>query len=212
MLDSRLIVTRLKLRYGGVYSEDPHYDANNPRALTIGITREAAETLIRKSLRLSRPNVTFKTGTVTGFIREGDHLGGIAVRTEAGEVEERADFVVGAQTPVVLPFELSANLNITDASGPTQLGFTKALNSAGFPISPDLRVEYNPGLRYNTTVWRLPEHVRAKWPVPGGYKLGVVLNMTPDSQTGESRVFGILNMEYNQSEHSSLLQVLALII
>ncbi|KAG8897825.1 hypothetical protein FRC00_003768, partial [Tulasnella sp. 408] len=178
-LGSTLAVTRLKLRYGGIYSEDPHYDADDPRALTLSITREAAETLIRKSLRLSRPNVTFKTGTVTGFIREGDRLGGIAVRTEAGEVEERADFVV-------------------DASGPTQLGFTKALNSAGFPVSPNLRVEYNPGLRYNTTIWRLPEHVRAKWPVPGGYQLGVVLNMTPDSQTGESRVFGVLNVECNQ--------------
>ncbi|KAG9047422.1 hypothetical protein FS837_002278 [Tulasnella sp. UAMH 9824] len=177
---SALSVTRLKLRYGGVYYEDPHYDADDSRALTLGITREAAETLIRKSLRLGRPNVTFKTGTVTGFIREGDHLGGITVRTEAGEVEERADFVI-------------------DASGPTQLGFTKALNSAGFFVSPNLRVEYNPGLRYNTTVWRLPEHVRAKWPVPGGYQLGVVLNMTPDSESGESRVFGILNVECNQT-------------
>ncbi|KIO25650.1 hypothetical protein M407DRAFT_25024 [Tulasnella calospora MUT 4182] len=178
-LSSTLSVMRLKLRYGGIYSEDPHHDADDPKALTLGITREAAETLIRRSLRLSRPNVMFTTGTVTRFIRDGGHLGGIAVRTEAGEVEEWADFVV-------------------DASGPTQLSFTKALNSAGFPVSPALRVEYNPGMRYSTAVWRLPEHVRAKWPVPGGYKLGVILNMTPDSETGDSRVFGILNMECDQ--------------
>lgn len=93
---------RVRLRYGGIYSEDPHHDANDKRGLTLGITREAAETLIRKSLRLSRPNVTFKTGTVTRFIREGDRLGGVAVRTEAGEVEERADFVVGTLIPLLL--------------------------------------------------------------------------------------------------------------
>ncbi|KAG8895307.1 hypothetical protein FRC00_007625, partial [Tulasnella sp. 408] len=197
----RLAAMRIKLRYGGVYYEDLLEDVGDKKSLTLGITREAAETLIRRSLRLSRPNVAFKTGTVTGFIRDGDRLGGVAVRTEAGEVEERADFVVGAQIPVVpcSRLELSANLNTPDASGPTQLGFTKALNSAGFPVSPDLRVEYNPGMRYNTAVWRLPEHVQAKWPVPGGYELGVVLNMTPDSQTGEFRIFVILNMECDQT-------------
>ncbi|KAG8913450.1 hypothetical protein FRC01_004544 [Tulasnella sp. 417] len=170
---------RFKLRYGGIYSEDPPHDAEDKNRLTLGITREATETLIRRSLRLTRPNVTFKTGTVTRFIREGERLGGVAIRTETGEVEEWADFVV-------------------DASGPTQLGFTKALYSAGFFVSPDLRDEYDPGMRYVTTIWTLPEHVRAKWPVPGGYQLGIVLNLTPDFKTGESRVFGIISMERNQ--------------
>ncbi|KAG8897824.1 hypothetical protein FRC00_003767 [Tulasnella sp. 408] len=171
---------RIKLIYGGIYTEDPQHEADDQKALTLGITRETAETLIRKSLRLSRSNVTFKTGTVTRFLGKGDRLGGVAVRTETGEVEEWADFVV-------------------DASGPTQLGFTKALNSAGFPVSPDLRVEYDPGMRYGTDIWTLPEHVRAKWPVPGGYKLGIILNMTPDSETGDSRVLAILNMERDQT-------------
>ncbi|KAG9047419.1 hypothetical protein FS837_002275 [Tulasnella sp. UAMH 9824] len=153
----RLAVMRVRLRYGGIYSKDPHHDADDKRGLTLGITREAAETLIRKSLRLSRPNVTFKTGTVTRLIREGNRLGGVAVRTEAGEVEERADFVV------------------------------------------DLRVEYNAGIRYGTAVWTLPDHVRAKWPVPGGYELGIILNMTPDAETGDSRGFYLSNMERNQT-------------
>ncbi|KAG8913449.1 26S proteasome regulatory subunit 8, partial [Tulasnella sp. 417] len=191
---------RIKLRYGGVYSEDPHHDAGDQRALTLGVTREAAETLIRRCLRLTRPNVTFKTGTVTKFIREGDRLGGVAVRTQGGEVEEWADFVVGTRT---LPWfstapEWSTNHNAPDASGPTQLSFTKALNAAGFPVSPDLRQEYNPGMRYGTAIWTLPEHVRAKWPVPGGYELGLILNMTPDWASGESRVFYLLNLERNQ--------------
>ncbi|KAG9047421.1 hypothetical protein FS837_002277 [Tulasnella sp. UAMH 9824] len=178
-----LSVMRMRLRSGGIYYEDPHHDANDKNALTLGITREAAETLIRRSLRLSRPNAAFKTGTVTRFIRESDRLGGVAVRTEAGEVEERADFVV-------------------DATGPTQLGFTKALSSSGFPVPPNLRVEYNPGMRYSTSVWTLPDHVRAKWPVPGGYELGVILNMTPDPETEEPRVFYIVNLERNQSKYS----------
>lgn len=97
----------------------------------------------------------------------------------------------------------SANFNTPDASGPTQLGFTKALNSAGFPVSADLRVQYDPGMRYGTAIRTLPEHVRAKWPVPGGYELGIILNVTPDSETGDSRVFAILNMERDQSEYSS---------
>ncbi|KIO16583.1 hypothetical protein M407DRAFT_33763 [Tulasnella calospora MUT 4182] len=53
-------------------------------------------------------------------------------------------------------------------------------------------------MKYSTAVWTLPEHVRAKWPVPGGYELGVTLYMAPDSETGESRVFFIGNMEGNQ--------------
>ncbi|KIO18264.1 hypothetical protein M407DRAFT_32070 [Tulasnella calospora MUT 4182] len=178
-LSPTLAVMRINLRYGGIYFEDPHRDADDKKALTLGITREATETLIRRSLRLSRPNVTFKTGTVTRFIREGDRLGGVVVRTEAGEVEEWADFIV-------------------DASGPTQLGFTKALSSAGFPVSSDLRVEYNPNMRYGTAIWTLSEHVRVNWPVPGGYELGLILNMTPDPETGESRAFYIANMEGNQ--------------
>lgn len=92
---------RIKLIYGGIYTEDPQHDADDQNPLTLGITRETAETLIRKSLRLSRSNVTFKTGTVTRFLRNGDRLGGIVVRTETGELEEWADFVVGARAPDV---------------------------------------------------------------------------------------------------------------
>ncbi|KAG8899367.1 hypothetical protein FRC00_001523 [Tulasnella sp. 408] len=199
-LGSTLSSMRIKLIYGGIYTEDPQHDADDQKALTLGITRETAETLIRKSLRLSRSNVTFKTGIVTKFLGKGDRLGGIAVRTETGEVEEWADFVVGARTPNVrTSLEVSANFNTPDASGPTQLGFTKALDSAGFPVSSDLRVEYDPGMRYGTAIWTLPEHVRAKWPVPGGYELGIILNVTPDSETGDSRVFAILNMERDQT-------------
>ncbi|KAG8913742.1 hypothetical protein FRC01_004408, partial [Tulasnella sp. 417] len=178
-LISTLAAMRLKLTYGGIYSEDPHHDEGDTQRLTLGITREATETLIRRSLRLTRPNVTFKTGTVTRFFREDDRLGGVAVRTETGETEEWADFIV-------------------DASGPAQLGYTKALSSAGFSVSRGLRDEYNPGMRYSSMVWTLPEHLRAKWPVPGGYELGIILNMAPDAKTGESRVFAIANMEWNQ--------------
>lgn len=180
-LGPTLAVMRLKFRYGGIYAEDPYTDMNVKEGvpLTFNISREATETLIRRSLKHSRPNVTFITGTVTGFRRDGDCLGGVTVRTEATETEERGDFVI-------------------DATGPTQLGFSKALNAAGFPVSPDLRVEYDPDMKYTTGVWTLPEHVRAKWPVPGGYEIGVILAMTPDAVAGESRAFYLVTMERNQ--------------
>ncbi|KAG8971959.1 hypothetical protein FRC05_010494 [Tulasnella sp. 425] len=180
-LGPTLAVMRLKFRYGGIYTEDPYTDMNVKEGvpLTFNISREATETLIRRSLKHSRPNVTFETGTVTGFIRDGDCLGGVTVRTETTETEERGDLVI-------------------DATGPTQLGFSKALNAVGFPVSPDLRVEYNPEMKYTTGVWTLPEHVRAKWPVPGGYEIGVILAMTPDAVAGESRAFYLVTMERNQ--------------
>lgn len=175
-----LAVMRLKFRYGGIYSEDPYTDMSVKKGvpLTFNISREATETLIRRSVKHSRPNVTVKTGTVTGFTRKGDRLGGVTVRTEAGEREERGDFII-------------------DATGPTQLAFSKALNAAGFPVSPDLRVEYDPKMKYTTGVWTLPDHVRANWPVPGGYEIGVILAMTPDVKV-ESRAFYLVTMERNQ--------------
>lgn len=99
---------------------------------------------------------------------------------------------------------LLTHLRSPDATGPTQLGFSKALNAAGFPVSPDLRVEYDPDMKYTTGVWTLPEHVRAKWPVPGGYEIGVILAMTPDAVAGESRAFYLVTMERNQSKPSQL--------
>ncbi|KAG9047423.1 hypothetical protein FS837_002279 [Tulasnella sp. UAMH 9824] len=176
-----LAVMRLKFRYGGIYSEDPYTDMSVKEGvpLTFNISREATETLIRRSVKHSRPNVTIKTGTVTGFTRNGNRLGGVTVRTEAGDREERGDFII-------------------DATGPTQLAFNKALKTAGFPVSPDLRVEYNPNMKYTTGVWTLPDHVRANWPVPGGYEIGVILKMTPDVKAGESRAFYLVTIERNQ--------------
>lgn len=88
---------------------------------------------------------------------------------------------------------------LADATGPTQLALGKAFNAAGFPGSPDLRVEYNPNMKYTTGVWTLPDHVRANWPVPrGGYNIGVFLTMTPDVEAGESRAFYLETMEKNQ--------------
>ncbi|KAG8993688.1 hypothetical protein FRB90_000621 [Tulasnella sp. 427] len=180
-LGSTLAVMRLIFRYGGVYTEDPYTNVTIKEGvpLTLNITREATETLIRRSLKQSRSNVTFKTGTVTGFIRDGDRLGGVSVRTEGGEVDERGDLVI-------------------DATGPTQFGFHKALNAAGFPVSPSLRVEYDPGMKYTTGVWTLPEQVRKNWPVPGGYQIAPILAMTPDAEAGESRAFYLVTVEKDQ--------------
>lgn len=89
----------MPFRYGGIPTPDPFRgDPDAPK--TLWITREALETLLRRLLVDSRPNVTFVTGAVTGFERnEGDasRLKGVRIESvEGGAKTVEGAFVVGA--------------------------------------------------------------------------------------------------------------------
>lgn len=55
-------------------------------------------------------------------------------------------------------------------------------------------------MKYGTSTWVIPEHVRAKWPVPGGFRPGTVMAMAADAKIGETKVMFIMVAENNQCE------------
>ncbi|KAG8893437.1 hypothetical protein FRB99_001945, partial [Tulasnella sp. 403] len=180
-------VLKIKLRYGGVYVEDPFLtnDPDSGAPLSLSLTRDAYETMLRRLVKTTLGNVEIRTATVTGFksAEDGSNmLRGVTLRDADGnEKDEYAAFVV-------------------DATGPSQLAFTKGLNRAGFPLPADLRAEYDPHMRYTTSTWTVPPHLHDLVPMPWGYQPGVLYNHPPDQTTGERRAFYGSVVEHDQMQ------------
>ncbi|KAG8971967.1 hypothetical protein FRC05_010502 [Tulasnella sp. 425] len=180
-IGSAIVVAKLRMSYGGLDLKDPYTDEDAASGAPIMpcLTREATEVFLRKAVKESRPNVVFKTGTVSGFLAQEKSLKGVTVRENGVERQEQADFVI-------------------DATGPSQVSYSKWLRSAGFSLPSDLRVEYDPILRYAASVWTIPEHLHSKWPVPWGFKCGYIYTLSPDAGVGDPKALGIAIAENNQ--------------
>lgn len=97
----------MQLKYGSL--KDPHETAYNEddlksdAPLSLAISREAYETLLRRLVKNGRTNVEFLSGTVTAVHRgkdgSGNHLDRVTIRTESGSVQKDAKFVVGKCSP-----------------------------------------------------------------------------------------------------------------
>lgn len=92
---------RGRFQCAGVYVEDPYTttDVNSGVPLTLPLTRDALETMIRRLVRESRPNVEFYAGSVTSLKAsdEGRLVRGVEYRRPDGEVkEEDGDIYLGA--------------------------------------------------------------------------------------------------------------------
>ena len=88
---------------------------------------------------------------------------------------------------------------LLDATGPRQVSYSKWLRTAGFSLPSDLRLEYDPILRYTASVWTIPERLHAKWPVPWGFKCGFTCTLSPDPGLGDPKALGFAIAENNQS-------------
>lgn len=180
-LTNAIIVAKMKMGYGGIYLKDPHLtdDITSGVPLMLNLTREGTEVVLRKAVMETRSNVTFKSGTVSGFLGDEGFLSGVTVKVGDTEERELADFVI-------------------DATGPAQMSYSKWLRAAGFQIPSDLRVEYDPIQRYTTCIWTIPPHLQSEWPVPGGFKPGLVWTMSGDFELGDPRAIGFALKERNQ--------------
>lgn len=173
------------------------------------LTREATEVFLRKAVKESRPNVVFKTGTVSGVLSQEKGLTGVTVRENGVEKQEQADFVIGKLLKALkIRKHISLlRINTLDATGPSQVSYSKWLRSAGFSLPSDLRLEYDPILRYAASVWTIPEHLHSKWPVPWGFKCGYTYTLSPDAALGDPKTLGFAMAENNQSTSDSSIHV-----
>ncbi|KAG8899323.1 hypothetical protein FRC01_010586, partial [Tulasnella sp. 417] len=180
-LGSAVLGARLRMCFGGIDlpDPDPSEEGIADGSITACLSREATEVVLRKAIRESRPNVTFKTGTVSGFLKDGPGLAGVTVRVNGAEEQVQGDFVV-------------------DAAGPSQMSYSKWLSHAGFSVPSDLRLEYDAILRYTATTWTIPPHLHSKWPAPWGFKCGLVYTMSCDAESGDPKVLGFTLVENNQ--------------
>ncbi|KAG8883403.1 hypothetical protein FRB97_006685 [Tulasnella sp. 331] len=148
------------------------FKAKDPRTpLGLGISRQAFETLLRRLVVKSRPNVSFMTGTINGFkcqTRGDRYLSGVTVKDQDDEL---ATFIV-------------------DATGPTQSSYHRWLENSGFgPLPPSLQDEYDPCLSYAQSVYTLPDKLipEVEKLLPDGLKSGFWSNL-PEPSTGETRL------------------------
>ncbi|KIO20987.1 hypothetical protein M407DRAFT_132047 [Tulasnella calospora MUT 4182] len=169
------------MSFGRALLEDPYTtdDVTSGAPIMPSLTRGATEVFLRKAVKEGRHNVVFKTGTVSGFRSKGSDLGSVTVKVDGVEEQVEANFVI-------------------DATGPSQMSYSKWLRNAGFSLPSDLRVEYDPILRYAASVWTIPSHLHPTWPAPGGFKCGFTYNMSGDAGAGEPRSFGFAIAENNQ--------------
>lgn len=91
---------RGRLQRGGVYVEDPYLTTSmeNGAPIQLAVTRDALETLLRKLVRETRPNVEFRTGTVTALNATtlGQQVEKATIRLQDGtEAEEAGDVFIG---------------------------------------------------------------------------------------------------------------------
>lgn len=96
-IGSAIVVAKLRMSYGGLDLKDPYTDEDAASGAPIMpcLTREATEVFLRKAVKESRPNVVFKTGTVSGFLAQEKSLTGVTVRENGVERQEQANFVIG---------------------------------------------------------------------------------------------------------------------
>ncbi|KAG8887484.1 hypothetical protein FRB98_009565 [Tulasnella sp. 332] len=148
------------------------FTTRDPRTpIGLSVSREAFETLLRRLVVKSRPNISFITGTVDGFKRQAHdnrHLSAVTVRDQE---EQPATFIV-------------------DATGPAQSSYHKWLKNSGFDLPASLQDEYDPCLSYAQSVYTLPDKL-----LPEIEKLfihgltpGSVWSNAPEPSTGEARM------------------------
>ncbi|KAG8902023.1 hypothetical protein FRC01_009691, partial [Tulasnella sp. 417] len=180
-LQSAVVVAKINMTFGRISLADPYAtdDVTSGVPVMPCLTRGATEVILRKAVKEGCSNVEFKTGTVSGFRSKGSELGSVAVKVGGVEEQVEAAFVV-------------------DATGPSQMSHSKWLRNAGFSLPSDLRVEYDPILKYAASVWTIPSHLHSKWPAPGGFKSGFIYNMSGDAESGDPRCFGFAMAEHNQ--------------
>jgi hypothetical protein len=97
-LGNSIVIAKLRMNHGGLDLKDPYTDEDSASDAPIMpcLTREATEIFLRKAVKKSRPNVLFKTGTVSGVLAETKGLIGVTMRENGVEKEEQADFVIGS--------------------------------------------------------------------------------------------------------------------
>ncbi|KAG9018813.1 hypothetical protein FRB90_009283 [Tulasnella sp. 427] len=180
-IKNTIVGANLRMCYGGVDLKDPYADGGDTLGVstTACLSREGTEAVLRKAVKESRSNISFKTGLVTGFIGDGERLAGVTVRVDGSEEQVKADFVI-------------------DATGPSQMSFSKWLANAGFSLPSELRIEYDPVIRYTASTWIIPKHLHSKWPVPWGLKCGLIYTMSADAETGDPKCIGFAMAENNQ--------------
>ncbi|KAG8855717.1 hypothetical protein FRB96_006761 [Tulasnella sp. 330] len=180
----RQVIIRSRMR--GIPIPDPfdEGDPNAPKSLTI--TREHYETLVRRLLVRSRKNITFVTGTVTGFIREAGApaLTGVTISTREPELRKQ-------------------NLDgrfIVDATGRQQISYDKCLRQANFDFPPSIRIEYDPHVVYSQSVRTIPAqyHATLNAIIPHGFVPGVRYSHTPDWKTPEQRAIWVVLYQGSQ--------------
>jgi hypothetical protein len=85
----------------------------------------------------------------------------------------------------------------------TQAGF-KWLKAAGFPLADDIRVSYNPNLRYVTVTYDVPLALAAKLPIPESHAntLGVYMYLPHDDV--QSCFISLLKTDNDKSRFPSI--------
>ncbi|KAG8846693.1 hypothetical protein FRB96_001929 [Tulasnella sp. 330] len=159
-------------------------DITSGAPLSIPLSRAGYETLLRRLVKKSRPNVEFSAGTV------------IAVRDAKDALQSNTLDRVVVRNPSILTLD-GGNLNevqarlVIDATGPAQAGFTKWLKAAGYDANhvtmPHLRDEYKPTTQVVNAIYTVPSHLHAQIPVPGGFKPGMVFIFNPDPSLRDKR-------------------------
>ncbi|KAG8851229.1 hypothetical protein FRB96_009432 [Tulasnella sp. 330] len=174
-----------------------HDPTSSLAPLSISLTREALEVLLRRLVTKSRSNVQITRGTVVSLERakDGDNrLDGVVVRTEAGRS--------------ALPAQL-----VVDATGQAQAGF-KWLKAAGLDQLP-VKDEYDQKRRIVTATFTVPPHLHPICRIPWGYRPGSLVVYPPDASIGETygliwcisdrnkAVMTIAGQEYRDKPHSA---------
>ena len=98
------IVLKLRYQYGGIYIEDvyPTSDISSGAPLTLPVSRESLETIIRQLVKTYKSSIEIRTGTVVGLTKSAnasDLIQGVSIRSPAaGEdlQEEEAAFIIGS--------------------------------------------------------------------------------------------------------------------
>ncbi|KAG8997405.1 hypothetical protein FRB94_007682 [Tulasnella sp. JGI-2019a] len=153
---------------------------------TLSLSRPAYETLLRRLVKGSRPNVHFVTGTAVTMRRANapgyPQVENVTIRLDNGTMEE-------AEVRLVI-----------DATGTTQAGFHKLLNGAGFSVPVSLKDEYNSNKYVLAATFRVPEYLQSLAPIPRnrGFSPGPLFFLGPDASLNEDRLLILTIVEKGQ--------------
>ena len=188
-------------------SEPPVYSyPGGDCPLAYSASRDSYERLLRRLVYVPGGRIRWMTGVVTGMKRSSStgRIESVVVAREETRAEHLlpASLVIGKILYKQLLKAWLLSIRLLDCSGASQIGFRILKHTLGTAVNvEDLRITYNPRMRYREFFFYVPSSLRHSLPIPHGYdNAEMTICSLSSSPPDDLRTFVMVRADGHRSE------------